>query len=196
MRILLSVRSALAIVVLAAVAAGFYAVFVSGETNRAVAQGEPPAAADPESNSRAAALAQSAPPAQGPYLAGDRLASFIEKYSSKIPLPPGGSFNGINWNAEFTPAQVAEQLEFNAACQWIRATVDEVRGARDVVAAASGWPTIDSVPGQQVGKPGFLNAAAAAADDPERLRTVGAYCYGLQEQLVEQAKAQGEAPPK
>jgi hypothetical protein len=44
-----------------------------------------------------------------------------------IPLPPGGSFDGVRWEQAggvFTTAEIALVLQYNAACQWLRAWRD------------------------------------------------------------------------
>jgi hypothetical protein len=63
-----------------------------------------------------------------------------------IPLPDGGNFNGIRWTAvegSLFAADIHFVLEFNAACQWLRAFHDgrEKAAAREILAAVPAWPT-------------------------------------------------------
>jgi hypothetical protein len=63
-----------------------------------------------------------------------------------IPLPPGGNFNGIQWDAVegLSGRDIAFTLQYNAACQWLRAYADG--RARDlasaVLAEVPSWSSI------------------------------------------------------
>jgi hypothetical protein len=63
---------------------------------------------------------------------------------SDVPLPAGGNFNGIQWEragVEIPPSAIQGTLEYNAACQWLRAWRDgrETGQAIRTLRAAPGW---------------------------------------------------------
>src|SRR3954471_260021 len=67
--------------------------------------------------------------------------------ASAIPLPAGGNFNGIDWwvdGGSWASSAIEGMLEYNAACQWLRAWRDgrEAQLALNVLSAASGWPAM------------------------------------------------------
>jgi hypothetical protein len=71
-----------------------------------------------------------------------RVASVLAR---RIPLPAGGNFNGIQWEASdgaLASAEIDAILEFNAACQWLRALRDGrgLDAARFVVGTVAQWP--------------------------------------------------------
>jgi hypothetical protein len=89
--------------------------------------------------------------------AADRLAP-------RIPLPNGGNFNGIRWESApgaVTPAQIDAVLEYNAACQWMRAFDDgrEVTVAVHVLNDLGDWPGWRGSSDTR----GFIQRAAAEA---------------------------------
>lgn len=64
--------------------------------------------------------------------------------SDQVPLPEGGSFNGIRWEeveGVLTEADLVHVLEFNAACQWLRASRDgrETEVARAILEEIPSW---------------------------------------------------------
>ena len=64
-----------------------------------------------------------------------------------IPLPPGGSFDGVRWEQAggvFTTAGIALVLQYNAACQWLRAWRDgrDAATALKVLAQVPAWPAL------------------------------------------------------
>ena len=83
----------------------------------------------------------------GEELDGRRAAALAADLATRVPLPAGGTFNGIQWSeldGTIGTAQVQEVVEYNAACQWYRALRDgrEVADARRVIAEAPGWQGI------------------------------------------------------
>lgn len=63
-----------------------------------------------------------------------------------LPLPEGGNFNGVRWTAvegTLFAADIHFVLEFNAACQWLRAFRDgrDKAVAREILADVPAWPT-------------------------------------------------------
>jgi hypothetical protein len=77
-------------------------------------------------------------------------------YAESIPLPSGGTFNGVRWEqagGEFRPTEIATVLQYNAVCQWLRAWRDgrQVDVARQVIADAAGWPNLQAAePGGRI----------------------------------------------
>ena len=64
-----------------------------------------------------------------------------------VPLPAGGTFNGIrfeNGGENITPRELQGVLEYNAACQWLRAWRDGRDGALAlrVLQAVPRWPSL------------------------------------------------------
>jgi hypothetical protein len=63
-----------------------------------------------------------------------------------VPLPPGGTFNGVRWEqgGPVTAAQMDGVLEYNAMCQWLRAWRDrrEPALAVQVLQTVPAWPAL------------------------------------------------------
>lgn len=71
-----------------------------------------------------------------------RIAALLAR---RIPLPTGGNFNGIRWEAaddSMSGSEIDAILQFNAACQWMRAIRDqrEPKTARRILALVQVWP--------------------------------------------------------
>jgi hypothetical protein len=91
--------------------------------------------------SQAGALLDAAPavtyaPAKARAAAGVR--------GAEIPLPPGGSFAGIQWEAardDISAATMDGVMSYNAACQWLRAWRDgrDAAAARQELARIPSW---------------------------------------------------------
>lgn len=79
---------------------------------------------------RSAALAEAAPVGRFAADVGVPAAAaraFADGVSEEIPLPEGGSLDGIQWElagGEFTPEVTRMILQYNALCQWVRAWRD------------------------------------------------------------------------
>jgi hypothetical protein len=61
---------------------------------------------------------------------------------ASIPLPAGGNFNGIRWelvDGDIPPAQMDFVLQYNAACQWLRAWRRGSATALGVFRRAASW---------------------------------------------------------
>jgi hypothetical protein len=83
--------------------------------------------------------------------------------AAAVPLPPGGTFNGIQWEVDggdWAAGDVEGILEYNAACQWLRAWRDgrDATTALTVLSAAPDWPAMR---GTESGR--FLTQVAADA---------------------------------
>ena len=63
--------------------------------------------------------------------------------AAAVPLPAGGTFHGIRWElaGTLTHADIDSVLQYNAACQWLRAWRDgrERSRAVSVLRAVPGW---------------------------------------------------------
>jgi hypothetical protein len=83
---------------------------------------------------RSTALAEAPPPGR---FATDVLVpaaaarAFADGLAEEVPLPEGGSIDGIQWEpagGAFAPSEARMVLQYNAMCQWVRA----YRDGRDV----------------------------------------------------------------
>jgi len=124
-------------------------------------------------------------PAQARSVAGRRGAA--------VPLPPNGNFNGIEWERAggvFGDAEIEGALEFNAACQWMRAAHDGTNGdALAVLDRVPNWPTFrhgDGSIGQAV-------AEAHAGGGPV-YEAMLAECEASHDREVRYAAEQGLTP--
>lgn len=72
---------------------------------------------------------------------------YIKQRREAIPLPRGGNFNGLRLRKTFrvAPGELELVLQFNARCQWLRASVSE-REAEAVFAEANSWPAPRTLP--------------------------------------------------
>jgi len=104
-------------------------------------------AAEP-SRSRSAAIALTGAPATGRDGGHvDAAGARTQAGQAGVSLPDGGNFNGIRW--EQGPQRIAQSelegtLEYNAACQWLRAWRDGREGALPgaVLQAVPDWPLL------------------------------------------------------
>ena len=117
--------------------------------------GSPPRAAAPPATdsalARATALTVAAPLTRGRVYANAAEARSAAAAGSTLPLPDGGNFNGIRFEAVTGPlsaADVERALEHNAACQWWRALADgrQPALARQIVAQTRHWPALRGAP--------------------------------------------------
>ena len=91
-----------------------------------------------------------AAPATDPFVAVAEIPAatarvIADELAPKIPLPPGGSFDGVRWEAAggvFSRTEIASVLQYNASCQWLRAWRDgrETATSERVLADAPSWP--------------------------------------------------------
>ena len=130
------------------------------------------ASADAPDRADQARLAQSAALANAPavdqsasepqFLASDA-RGFAASVAKNVPLPSGGTLDGIQWGAvdgTVGAAEVQRVVQYNAACQWLRALRDgrDPDSARSIASELSRWSALraaDSAP--------MLARAAAAA---------------------------------
>jgi hypothetical protein len=71
--------------------------------------------------------------------------AIADELARDVPLPAGGTFSGIRWEEAggvFSRAEIVGVLEYNAACQWLRAWRDgrEKDTAQQVLADVPAWP--------------------------------------------------------
>jgi len=134
-----------------AIAAAACALLALLTSYAADAQQPGPSARGEEKRSQAAELAEA--PAvtfespQRVYAGGGEAGEAARRAADAIPLPEGGNFHGIRWEdveGELTDADVQHVLEYNAACQWLRAARDEreARLAREVLREVGRWSAL------------------------------------------------------
>jgi hypothetical protein len=106
----------------------------------------PPPPVSPVPVLQAEALTRAQPAPGGSYSPGQVRAVGIQR-SLAVPLPAGGTFSGIEWEnggPRVTNQDIDEVLEYNAACQWLRAWHDgrETPVAVRVLQTAPQWPAL------------------------------------------------------
>lgn len=155
------------------------------------------AVSDSVTQSRALVDAKGLPADERSALDGRRAAALAGDIAPRIPLPAGGTFNGIQWlelDGTIGAQDVQVVLEYNAACQWYRALRDgrEADTARRIVADIPSWQaTRDRGTGE-------LTAAVAAdvtAGGGPVLTGVLRDCDASHESEVAYAKARATVPP-
>jgi hypothetical protein len=132
------------VLVAAAVAAATALAAAGGRLER---RGEAAAPVPPAAALQAEALAGA--PARGganPRFDGASARPRAALRGLGIPLPAGGTFNGVRWEqgGDVTAAQMDGVLEYNAMCQWLRAWRDrrEPLLAAQVLQTVPGWPAL------------------------------------------------------
>lgn len=99
---------------------------------------------------------------------GNDVAARAATLAGQVPLPTGGNFNGVRWGDlhSATDDDIAFILQFNAACQWLRAIADN----RDAAAAIEMWKDIPAWPAMRRSGNGAVFAAAidqlSSTDEP------------------------------
>ncbi len=78
---------------------------------------------------------------------GEGLIAAARETQRSVPLPSGGNFNGIQWDAVedgMSRNEMRFVLQYNAACQWFRAVADEreVELAEDVIREIPRWSAL------------------------------------------------------
>jgi hypothetical protein len=121
-----------------------------------------------------------------------------DELAAAIPLPAGGTFSGVRWEEAggvFSRAEIAGVLQYNAACQWLRAW----RDGREKATAA---PVLGDVPAWSAWR--FAEGAAVLAQVAADVRAGGgqaatamlAGCDASHEREVMYAAARGLAPSR
>jgi hypothetical protein len=132
------------VLVAAAVAAATALAAAGGRLERR-GQPSPPAVA-----LQAQALANAPAPRANPRFDGASARSEAALRGLGIPLPAGGTFNGVRWEqgGPVTAAQMDGVLEYNAMCQWLRAWRDgrQPALAAHVLQTVPQWPALRSTP--------------------------------------------------
>ncbi len=127
----------------AIVIAGAAAALAAGATGGSAA---PPSGTAPQTVLQAEALTRAAPAAGGSYDT-PQLRSTASLRGVAVPLPAGGTFNGIQWEnggVGVTAGEIDGVLEYNSACQWLRAWRDgrDAPLAISVLQQAPHWPAM------------------------------------------------------
>ena len=91
----------------------------------------------------AVALGAQASRDRGGAVSGGSARAAAAERAVAVPLPAGGTFHGIRWElaGALTHADIDGVLQYNAACQWLRAWRDGRERARavSVLQAVPGW---------------------------------------------------------
>jgi hypothetical protein len=121
-----------------------------------------------------------------------------EELAAEVPLPSGGTFDGIRWEqagGTFSRREIAAMLQYNAACQWLRAWRDgrEAAVAHAVLADVSSW---SAWRGSETGAALAAVAADVAKGGGESAATMLADCDASQEREQRYAAALGLSPSR
>jgi hypothetical protein len=153
------------------------------------------AAATPQGSTGAAAAALTGVPATQPggaVFRGPAMRAAATGRAAAVPLPAGGTFDGIQWErgGEASASDIEGVLEYNAACQWLRAWRDGRNAALalDVLAEVPRWPALrDTESGEFLARV----AAEAAEGGGETATAMLADCDASHEREVEYATGLG-----
>lgn len=173
------------------------AVALSVASVAAVATAQSPEKPDEVKVAQAQELTREPSPDQtGPSVGDARAArSRANLTIGRIPMPHGGNVNGIQWEAaggQFGAAEIQATIEYNAACQWIRALADgrEAVTAQRVLDEAPEWPALREFGGGLVIGRAAADARTRTGDFDAVLRD----CRASHERQVAYARARGLEP--
>ena len=115
-----------------------------------------------------------------------------------VPLPAGGTFDGVRWELGgdgVAQSDIDGVLQYNAACQWLRAWRDGREGALavQVLQAVPGWPAMR---GTESGEFLARVAAEAAAGGGETATAMLADCDASHAREVQYAAQLGLTPSR
>jgi hypothetical protein len=121
-----------------------------------------------------------------------------EEVARDVPLPGGGTFAGVRWEEAVgvvSRTEIAGVLQYNAACQWLRAWRDgrEHDAGRKILADVPAWPAWRFTEGA-----GVLAQVAAdvRAGGGELASGMLADCDASHEREVAYAAARGLTPSR
>lgn len=125
--------------------------------------------------------------------AGARAAA--SRRGSAVPLPEGGNFNGVRWElagGRIPGGDIETVLEYNAACQWVRALKDgrERDAADHVLHAVPSWPALRA----GGAAPAFRQAAGEVLAGRATTDPVVADCVATHEREVSYSASLGLTP--
>jgi hypothetical protein len=144
-----------------------------------------------------------ATPALDPFVAvaaipAETARVIADQVGAAIPLPAGGTFNGVRWEVAggvFSRTEIAAVLQYNASCQWLRAWRDgrETATSEQVLADVPSWPAWRFAETSAVlGKV----AADVRAGGGESASAVLADCDASHEREATYSAARGLAPSR
>jgi hypothetical protein len=118
--------------------------------------------------------------------------------AADVPLPAGGTFDGVRWELGgdgVAQSDIDGVLQYNAACQWLRAWRDGREGALplQVLEAVPGWPAMR---GTESGEFLARVAAEAAAGGGETASAMLADCDASHAGEVQYAARLGLTPSR
>jgi hypothetical protein len=142
-----------------------------------------------------ALAAQTSRDRPGPAVSGTSARMAAAERAAAVPLPAGGTFHGIRWElaGAITRADIDGVLQYNAACQWLRAWRDgrERTRAVGVLRALPGWSAMRGTESAEV-----LSRVAAdvKAGGGENASLMLADCDASHAREVEYAARMGLTP--
>lgn len=130
-------------------------------------------------------------------ISGPEAAAMSGALADGVPLPEGGTLDGIQWtelDGYLSRAQARGVIEFNAACQWHRALRDgrEVSTATAIIQQLPSW---DALRGETTGEITAAAAQDAAAGGGPRLSALLRDCDASHAQelaYIAQRRTQGQ----
>jgi hypothetical protein len=134
----------------------------------------------------------------GPSTRADTARTAAADVARTVPLPAGGTFDGIRWEEAgggFTKDEIALVLQYNATCQWLRAW----RDGRNTPASARVLADVPSWPVWRGGDGAAVIAAVVAdvrAGGGEAASAMLSDCDAAHDREVSYAAAKGLAPTR
>lgn len=125
---------------------------------------------------------------------GPQIAERASLLASTVPLPAGGNLNGVRWAQleTATDQDIRFIIQYNAACQWLRATADK----RDPSLQQEVWNEIPQWPAMRLGHNSDQFEAARTAAEAGQPTPLLQQCRESHEREVAFANQQGLAPPQ
>jgi hypothetical protein len=141
--------------------------------------------------------AQASRDRSGAPLSGAAARAAAAERAAAVPLPAGGTFHGIRWEhaGTVTRAGIDAVLQYNAACQWLRAWRDRRERARAIamLRAVPGW---SAMRGTESAAVLTRVAAEVRAGGGENARLMLAGCDASHAREVEYAARMGLTPSR
>jgi hypothetical protein len=153
---------------------------------------------DPALERSARLAAAPASTTAGAAIGAEKARSVAADVARSIPLPSGGTFDGVRWEEAggvLTPDEIAFVLQYNATCQWLRAWRDgrNTPVSARVLAELPSWPIWRGPEAAAViaGVVGDVRAGGGAS-----ARAMLADCDASREREVRYATAKGLTPTR
>ncbi len=123
---------------------------------------------------------------------GEQLVKRAALFTSSVPLPTGGNFNGIRWTdlEAATDTDIRFLLQYNAACQWLRAAADR----RDAANQDAIWSQLPTWPAMRLDGYGEQFQSARAPALQGRDSALSRRCVESHERETSYARGLGLTP--